>query len=168
MLPDDFIGQAEESGLILPLEKWVLDAACAQLARWSKRLETAGLGIAVKVSARQFRHPDFVEQLLSIVETHGVDARQLKHELTESLLATGMEITVAKMGLLKCAGMTLSIDDFGMGCSALSYLKHLPLDQLKIEHSFVRDIFLIPTMAPLRARSLGLLKALVCRWLPRA
>lgn len=61
VLPDDFIGQAEESGLILPLGKWVLDAACAQLARWSKRLETAGLGIAFNVSARQFRHPDFVE-----------------------------------------------------------------------------------------------------------
>ena len=137
VLPDDFIGQAEESGLILPLGKWVLDAACAQLACWSKRLETAGLGIAVKVSARQFRHPDFVEQLLSIVETHGVDARRLKRELTESLLATGMEITVAKMGLLKRVGITLSIDDFGMGYSALSYLKHLPLDQLKIDRSFV-------------------------------
>ena len=98
MLPDDFIGQAEESGLILPLGKWVLDAACAQLARWSKRLETAGLGIAFNVGARQFRRPDFVEQLLLIVETHGVDARRLKLELTESLLATGMEITVAKMG----------------------------------------------------------------------
>ena len=160
--PDYFIGQAEESGLILPLGKWVLDAACAQLARWSKRLETAGLGIAVNVSARQFRQPDFVEQLLLIVEIHGVDARRLKLELTESLLASGMEITVAKMGLLKRAGITLSIDDFGMGYSALSYLKHLPLDQLKIDRSFVRDILFDPNDAAIArtiialAQSLGL------------
>ena len=160
--PDYFIAQAEESGLILPLGKWVLDAACAQLALWSKRLETAGLGIAVNVSARQFRQPDFVEQLLLIVEIHGVDARRLKLELTESLLASGMEITVAKMGLLKRAGITLSIDDFGMGYSALSYLKHLPLDQLKIDRSFVRDILFDPNDAAIArtiialAQSLGL------------
>ena len=160
LMPDGFISQAEESGLILPLGKWVLDAACAQLARWSQRPETAQISIAVNVSVRQFRQPDFVDQLMATLSAFGVDAGRLKLELTESLLATGMEVTVAKMGRLKKAGITLAIDDFGMGYSALSYLKHLPLDQLKIDRGFVRDILFDPNDAAIARTIIGLAQSL--------
>ena len=158
--PGSFVGEAEESGLILPLGKWVLETACAQLALWTARPETARLAIAVNVSVRQFRQPDFVDQLLETIRVHGVDARRLKLELTESLLATGMEVTVAKMKLLKQAGVTLSIDDFGMGYSALSYLKRLPLDQLKIDRTFVRDILFDPNDAAIARTIIGLAQSL--------
>ena len=162
LYPNDFIPQAEDSGLILPLGRWVLETACQQLSKWSQRVETRHLSIAVNVSVRQFKHPEFVELVLEAIEEWGVNANRLKLELTESLLATGMEVTVAKMGLLKDAGVTLSIDDFGIGYSSLSYLKHLPLDQLKIDRSFVKDILTDPNDAAIArtivslAQSLGL------------
>jgi diguanylate cyclase (GGDEF)-like protein/PAS domain S-box-containing protein len=162
VLPDAFIAHTEESGLILPLGRWVLEAACAQLARWAARPETKGLSIAVNVSARQFRDPEFVELVMSTIQQYGVRARRLKLELTESSLATGIEVTIAKMGRLKRAGVTLSIDDFGMGYSALSYLKRLPLDQLKIDRTFVKDLLTDPNDAAIArtiislAQSLGL------------
>ncbi|MDP2441793.1 EAL domain-containing protein [Rhodoferax sp.] len=140
VFPDSFIPQAEESGLIMPLGKWVLETACAQLARWAACPLTEKFSIAVNVSVRQFRHPEFVEQVMAAIATAGISAHRLKLELTESLLANDMDVTIAKMGTLKDAGVTLSIDDFGIGYSALSYLKHLPLDQLKIDQGFVRDI----------------------------
>ncbi|WP_411878548.1 putative bifunctional diguanylate cyclase/phosphodiesterase [Polaromonas sp. YR568] len=160
VLPDEFIAQAEESGLILPLGKWVLEAACAQLAAWAGRPETAHLSIAVNVSVRQFRHPDFVELVMAAIEEAGISAHRLKLELTESLLASNIEITIAKMGILKQAGVTLSIDDFGMGYSALSYLKHLPLDQLKIDRSFVKDVLTDPNDAAIARTIIGLAQSL--------
>ena len=158
--PNQFITQAEESGLILPLGKWVLETACAQLARWAKHPETEKLTVAINVSVRQFRQPDFVELVLGAIQRHGVRPHRLKLELTESLLATGMEVTVAKMGMLKTAGITLSIDDFGMGYSALSYLKHLPLDQLKIDRAFVKDILTDPNDAAIARTIVGLAQSL--------
>lgn len=140
VLPGDFISQAEESGLILPMGEWVLETACAQLAAWAHRPETAGLTVAVNVSARQFRHPEFVERVLAVVSRARIPAGRLELELTESLLATDIDVAIGKMGLLKGAGVSLSIDDFGMGYSGLSYLKYMPLDQVKIDGTFVKDI----------------------------
>ncbi|RYX93678.1 MAG: EAL domain-containing protein [Comamonadaceae bacterium] len=156
VMPSDFIPQAEESSLVLPLGQWVLETACAQLAEWAAEPHTARLSVAVNVSARQFRHPEFVDLVMTLVGRYKVQPRCLKLELTESLLATGMEVTVAKMGLLKNAGITLSIDDFGMGYSALSYLKHLPLDQLKIDRTFVKDVLTDPNDAAIARTIIGL------------
>jgi diguanylate cyclase (GGDEF)-like protein/PAS domain S-box-containing protein len=160
VFPDDFISQAEESGLILPLGKWVLETACAQLACWAKRPETEMLSISVNVSVRQFRHPEFVELVMSIINQAGICAHRLKLELTESLLATDIEVTIAKMGRLKTAGVTLSIDDFGMGYSALSYLKHMPLDQLKIDRNFIKDVLTDPNDAAIARTIIGLAQSL--------
>ena len=135
--PADFIPTAEETSLIVPIGRWVLDQACAQLALWAKRADRRHLSIAVNVSVRQFRHPDFVDEVMSAIKASGIAPHKLKLELTESLLAEGIEVTVAKMATLKDMGVTLSIDDFGMGYSSLSYLKRLPLDQLKIDREFV-------------------------------
>ncbi|MBA3592471.1 MAG: EAL domain-containing protein [Polaromonas sp.] len=158
--PNDFIGQAEESGLILPLGKWVLDTACAQLGLWSQRPETCKFSIAINVSVRQFRHPEFVEQVMAAIASAGISAHRLKLELTESLLANDMDVTIAKMGILKDAGVTLSIDDFGIGYSALSYLKYLPLDQLKIDRAFVKDVLTDPNDAAIARTIIGLAQSL--------
>ena len=160
--PAEFIPVAEETGLIMPLGQWVLEQACLQLAEWAKRPATAELSIAVNVSVRQFRHPDFVDMVMAAIARTGIRPSKLKLELTESLLADRMEITIAKMGTLKALGVTLSLDDFGMGYSSLSYLKRLPLDQLKIDKSFVADVFSDPNDAAIcraiisLAQSLGL------------
>ncbi|MFZ6773236.1 EAL domain-containing protein [Undibacterium sp. SXout7W] len=140
--PAEFIPLAEESGLILPLGAWVLRSACQKLREWGQSAHTAELTLAVNVSARQFRQVDFVEQVLSVIREVGIDARCLKLELTESLLVENIEETIAKMNLLKSYGVGFSLDDFGTGYSSLSYLKRLPLDQLKIDQSFVRDILI--------------------------
>ncbi|RZJ26019.1 MAG: EAL domain-containing protein [Haliea sp.] len=158
--PDTFIGQAEESGLILPLGKWVLETACTQLAAWAARPETAKFTIAINVSVRQFRHPEFVEQVMAAIANAGISAHRLKLELTESLLANDMDVTIAKMGILKDAGVTLSIDDFGIGYSALSYLKYLPLDQLKIDRTFVKDVLTDPNDAAIARTIIGLAQSL--------
>ncbi|MDR3452443.1 MAG: EAL domain-containing protein [Rhodoferax sp.] len=160
VLPDAFIPQAEDSGLILPMGQWALESACAQLALWARHPETEQLSISVNVSVRQFRNPEFVDQVMSVIRQTGVRAQRLKLELTESLLATGIEVTIAKMGILKRAGVTLSIDDFGMGYSALSYLKRLPLDQLKIDRSFVKDMLTDPNDAAIARTIIGLAQSL--------
>ncbi|MBK9440362.1 MAG: EAL domain-containing protein [Comamonadaceae bacterium] len=138
--PTEFIPLAEETGLILPLGQWVLQTACQQLASWANLPATAHLTLAVNVSARQFGLPDFVDLVLSTVRQSGARLDRLKLELTESLLLTNAEDIVGKMTALKSHGVYFSLDDFGTGYSSLSYLKHLPLDQLKIDQSFVRDI----------------------------
>ncbi len=158
--PDSFIPHAEESGLILPIGRWVMEAACAQLARWAMQPETAKLRIAVNVSVRQFRQPDFVDQVMAVIADAAVDASLLKLELTESLLATDMDITITKMGMLKQLGVTLDIDDFGMGYSILSTLKHLPLDQIKIDRSFVKNILTDPNDAAIARTIIGLAQSL--------
>lgn len=145
--PDTFITLAEETGLIVPLGAWVLETACAQLADWSHRPGLAHLSLAVNVSAQQFRQADFVEQVLSALHRHRIDAKRLKLELTESTLLTDIDGVVAKMTRLKAHGVGFALDDFGTGYSSLSYLKRLPLDQLKIDRSFVRDVLEDPSDA---------------------
>jgi diguanylate cyclase (GGDEF)-like protein/PAS domain S-box-containing protein len=160
--PSEFIPAAEETGLILPLGEWVLTQACEQLATWALRPETAHLCIAVNVSARQFRHPDFVDSVVAAIQSSGCRADRLKIELTESLLADSMDSTIAKMNTLKALGVALALDDFGMGYSSLSYLHRLPLTQLKIDKSFVADVCSNPNAAAIShaiivmAQSLGL------------
>ncbi len=138
--PDEFIPLAEESGLILPIGAWVLETACQQLKRWQELPDTRNLQLAVNVSARQFRQPKFVEQVKNIVNTYAIDASRLKLELTESAVLTDVDETINKMLALKEFGVQFSMDDFGTGYSSLSYLKRLPLNQIKIDKSFVRDI----------------------------
>ncbi|MFZ2855359.1 MAG: EAL domain-containing protein [Rhodocyclaceae bacterium] len=160
--PLQFIPLAEETGLILPLGLWVLETACAQLAAWGSDPKTAHLTMAVNVSARQFRHADFVKQVLSTLERSGADPHKLKLELTESLLLDDIEETVARMTELKLAGVCFALDDFGTGYSSLAYLKRLPLDQLKIDRSFITDLLTDPNDAVIArtivalAHSLGL------------
>ncbi len=160
VFPDHFISQAEESGLIMPMGNWVLETACVQLAKWAQHPKRQSLSISVNVSVRQFRHPQFVEQVMNVIKQTGIHAHRLKLELTESLLASGMEVTIAKMSMLKDAGVTLSIDDFGMGYSALSYLKYLPIDQLKIDRTFIKDILTDPNDAAIARTIVGLAQSL--------
>jgi diguanylate cyclase (GGDEF)-like protein/PAS domain S-box-containing protein len=140
MAPGGFIAQAEKSGLIVDIGTWVLREACLQLASWAREEATRTLTLAVNVSARQFRQDDFVADLLELVAQTGVNPGRLKLELTESVLLTDVEDTIARMQALKIHGIGFSLDDFGTGYSSLSYLQRLPLDQLKIDQSFVRDM----------------------------
>jgi len=145
--PAMFIPVAEESGHILALGSWVLEAACAQLLGWANDPVSAHLTLAVNVSARQFRQPDFAEYVLGLLEYTGANPQLLKLELTESLLADNLEDVIVKMGALRARGVGFSLDDFGTGYSSLSYLKRLPLDQLKIDQSFVSDVLTDPNDA---------------------
>ncbi len=138
--PVHFIPMAEESGLILRIGQWVLDTACAQLKKRGCDNQTRHLVLSVNVSARQFHQNDFVSQVRSVVDHYAIDPKLLKLELTESLLLGDIDETVEKMDGLNRIGVRLSLDDFGTGYSSLQYLKLLPLDQIKIDRSFVRDI----------------------------
>ncbi|SDH22485.1 EAL domain-containing protein [Propionivibrio dicarboxylicus] len=138
--PAEFIPLAEENGLILPLGYWVLENACTQLAVWATQPKFSDLTIAVNVSAHQFRQSDFVNHVLTVLEKTGANPKRLKLELTESTLVSNFEDVIQKMVALKDRGISFSLDDFGTGYSSLSYLKRLPLDQLKIDQSFVRNV----------------------------
>ena len=138
--PIEFIPLAEETGLILPLGHWVLETACRHLYRWQQAEHSAALSMAVNISARQFRHPDFVDLVRAVVDHSGINPAGLKLEITESMMLDEVDDTIQKMTELKQIGVSFSIDDFGTGYSSLSYLKRLPLDQLKIDQSFVRDV----------------------------
>jgi len=140
VLPAQFIPLAEETGLILPVGLWVLETACAQIKAWEQNARTRELTLAVNVSAKQFRQADFVDQVRGAVHRHAIKSRLLKLELTESLLQENIEVTIATMNALSDIGVQFSLDDFGTGYSSLQYLKRLPLDQLKIDQSFVSDI----------------------------
>jgi EAL domain-containing protein (putative c-di-GMP-specific phosphodiesterase class I) len=142
--PAEFIPKAEKTGLILPLGLWVLETACTQLARWAPQAATAHLTMAINVSVRQFHHINFVDKVLGVLERTGANPKLLKLEITESVLITNVEAVIAKMNLLKAVGICFSLDDFGTGYSSLSSLKRLPLEQLKIDQSFVRDILTDP------------------------
>jgi diguanylate cyclase (GGDEF)-like protein/PAS domain S-box-containing protein len=138
--PDAFIRVAEETDLILPIGQWVMDTACAQLKAWQQDVLTRNLTLAVNVSAKQFHQADFVARVKATVERHTIDPVLLKLELTESILLEKIEDTIKTMHALKEIGVQFSLDDFGTGYSSLQYLKQLPLDQIKIDRSFVRDI----------------------------
>jgi EAL domain-containing protein (putative c-di-GMP-specific phosphodiesterase class I) len=158
----EFIPVAEETRLILPLGRWVLESACAQLAVWATQPEMADLTLAVNISAHQFHQPDFVQQVLEVLSETGANPQRLKLELTESLLIHNVQEIIEKMYTLKAKGVGFSLDDFGTGYSSLTYLKRLPLDQLKIDQSFVRDVLIDPNDAAIAktvvalARTLGL------------
>ncbi|MDO8465516.1 MAG: EAL domain-containing protein [Gallionella sp.] len=145
--PVQFIPIAEESQLILDIGHWVLETACRQLASWGNDEQKRGLVLAVNVSARQFKLKDFVDKVAAVLSEHGVNPACLKLELTESVVLDDMADIVAKMHALKTLGVGLSLDDFGTGYSSLSYLKQLPLNQLKIDRSFVNDIATDPSDA---------------------
>ena len=138
--PVDFIPLAEESGLIIPIGYWVLQSACQQLKQWESMPNRESWQIAVNVSALQFKQGNFVEQVQDIIATTNIDPHCLKLELTESMVLENVEDTIEKMHKLNQLGIDFSMDDFGTGYSSLSCLKRLPLKQLKIDQSFVRDI----------------------------
>ena len=138
--PAEFIPVAEASGLIVPLGAWILRTACLQLVEWAQNPVTARWTLAVNVSARQFRHSQFVDEVLGVLGETGANPHRLKLELTETLLLDDVEDTIQRMATLRAVGIGFALDDFGTGYSSLSYLKRLPLDQLKIDQGFVRDL----------------------------
>jgi EAL domain-containing protein (putative c-di-GMP-specific phosphodiesterase class I) len=160
--PNDFIPVAEQTGLILPLGEWVLVSACKQLVAWAGNPLTRKLSIAVNISAREFHQTDFVRRILDTVTGTGCDPNLLKLELTETLLLDDIQDAIRKMNELRKVGVRFSLDDFGTGYSSMSYLKQLPLDELKIDQSFVRDVLSDPSDAAIArtivtlAHSLGL------------
>ncbi len=141
--PAHFIPLAEDTGLIIPIGAWVLETACAQIKSWEQDALTRDLILAVNVSARQFHQADFVAQVQAAVQRHDIGPSRLKLELTESMLVEDVEQIIAIMNKLNDVGIQFSMDDFGTGYSSLQYLKRLPLDQLKIDMSFVRDLGIV-------------------------
>lgn len=160
--PGNFIPLAEETRLILPIGQWVLETVCSQLAIWATQPKLANLTLAVNISARQFHRPEFVTRVTDALTSTGANPKRLKLELTETLLVENVQDIVEKMHALKSKGVGFSLDDFGTGYSSLSYLKRLPLDQLKIDQSFVRDVLIDPNDAAIArtvvalAQNLGL------------
>jgi diguanylate cyclase (GGDEF)-like protein/PAS domain S-box-containing protein len=162
ILPAEFIPLAEETGLILPIGQWVLETACAQLKAWAASAHSRDLYLAINVSARQFRQRDFMDQVDQALRNVGAPAERLKLELTETVLLDDIDDTNKKMHALKRLGVGFCLDDFGTGYSSLSYLTRLPLDQIKIDRSFVHnlpdssnDAIVVQTIITM-ARSLGL------------
>ncbi|MBS1169268.1 MAG: diguanylate cyclase/phosphodiesterase with sensor(s) [Burkholderiaceae bacterium] len=160
--PGEFIPVMEETGLIFSVGQWVLKTACQQLAEWARQPDMSHFTVAVNISAHQLNHENFVDQVLKALELSGAPPQRLKLELTESSLVNNVEDTIGKMTALKAKGVGFLLDDFGTGYSSLSYLKRLPLDQLKIDQSFIRDILIDPNdaaiakMIVILAESLGL------------
>ncbi|MEG0201835.1 MAG: EAL domain-containing protein, partial [Comamonas sp.] len=138
--PGMFIAVAEESEIIIPLGMWVIEQACEQLAVWKRDSRLSHLQVAVNVSAKQFRHADFADRVIEVVERAGIAPQLLKLELTESLVIENVQQTIATMKQLRHHGLCFSMDDFGTGQSSLTYLTQLPLHQLKIDQSFVRHM----------------------------
>jgi diguanylate cyclase (GGDEF)-like protein len=158
--PFSFIPVAEESDVINAIGLWVLKTACQQLANWQQSTTTAYLQLAVNVSARQFRQADFVDVVKEVILQTGIQPQGLKLELTESLVLDNIDDTIAKMASLKCLGVRFSMDDFGTGQSSLSYLTRLPLDQVKIDQSFVRNIGIKPSDGMIVQTIIGMAKNL--------
>jgi diguanylate cyclase (GGDEF)-like protein/PAS domain S-box-containing protein len=138
--PLEFIPVAEETGMILPIGQWVLETACAQLKIWERSLHSKDIALSVNVSAKQLHQADFVSQIEAALHRYAINPSRLKLELTESMLQDSVEDTISTMMALKQLGISFSLDDFGTGYSSLQYIKRLPLDQLKIDRSFVSDI----------------------------
>ncbi|GAB4422458.1 MAG: hypothetical protein OHK0011_01440 [Turneriella sp.] len=154
--PCEFIPAAERTGLIIEIGAWVLEQACRLLRRWAEWPATANLVLAVNVSARQFRQADFVSQVRTILQMTGARGELLKLELTESLALENIEETIERMHALRALGISIALDDFGTGQSSLSYLKRLPLNQLKIDQAFIRDITNDPNDAVLVQTIIGM------------
>ena len=160
MSPALFIPFAEETGLILPLGNWVLETACKLLASWEKIPRMNKLVLAVNVSALQFRQSDFIETVVNIIHKSGANPQRLKLELTESMLIENLDDIIHKMLSIKELGVGFSLDDFGTGFSSLSFLKRLPLDQLKIDQSFIKDVHSDPNGAAIAKTIVALGKSL--------
>jgi diguanylate cyclase (GGDEF)-like protein/PAS domain S-box-containing protein len=158
--PDQFIPIAERSGLILAIGEWVLNHACSQLAQWGRTEGYGNLQVAVNVSARQFSQVDFVERVLGTLQRLGAEASHLKLELTESVLLHDVEEVIARMNVLRSHGVCFALDDFGTGYSSLSYLQRLPLDQLKIDRSFVHEMLGSPNAATIVCAIVALAESL--------
>jgi diguanylate cyclase (GGDEF)-like protein/PAS domain S-box-containing protein len=159
--PGDFIGEAEASGLIVPLGNWVMQEAVACMLRCEAELGLHTLAMAVNVSPRQFREPDFVPRVEDLLARLGDCTLSLEIELTESVAAEDLEATLEKMQLLRRHGVKLALDDFGTGYSSLSYLKRLPIDTLKIDRSFVMDIDAPAPRPGLGKRPAALIEAII-------
>src|SRR5690606_7157022 len=138
--PGQFIAVAEDSELIVPIGRWVLDSACQILASWQDDPDLRELCLSVNVSARQFRQPDFVDLVLASLSASGARAHRLELELTESLVLEDVDDSIAKMHRLRTRGVRFAVDDFGTGYSSLAYLTSLPLQRLKIDRSFVQHL----------------------------
>lgn len=138
--PNAFISLAEETGLIIPIGSWVLHKACEQLSQWTKRYPKRQLHVSINVSVKQFQEASFYDTVAEVIAKYGVETGRVKLELTESLIVENIHETIQKIESLRSLGIGFSLDDFGTGYSSLSYLKRLPLDELKIDQSFVRDI----------------------------
>lgn len=158
--PNEFIPLAEETRMILPLGDWVLEAACRQIAAWAGNNETAHLCVAVNISALQFRQPEFVQLVLATLERTGANPKNLKLELTESILVENIEEVIARMAELRQHGLCFSLDDFGTGYSSLAYLKRLPLDELKIDRAFVHDMLVDATSGAIAQTIISLGRAM--------
>ncbi|KJV27724.1 hypothetical protein VI06_13570 [Aquitalea magnusonii] len=158
--PAQFIPLAEEMGLILELGEWVLHTACQQLKQWEGQPQFAGLELAVNVSARQFHQPDFVESVQRCLHLSGANPARLKLELTESIVLENLDMVVERMQQLGALGIRFALDDFGTGYSSLSYLSRLPLDQLKIDQSFTRQLGQNPATSAIVKAILAMSRAL--------
>ncbi len=158
--PAFFIPTAEETGMIVPIGAWVLQMACAQLKEWQNNPLMRHLTLAVNVSARQFRQADFVAEVRRVLLQTGAKPELLKLELTESIVLENVEDAISKMHELKALGVSCSLDDFGTGYSSLQYLKRLPLAQIKIDQTFVRDIASDPNDATIVKTIIVMAKAL--------
>ena len=160
LLPEQFIALAEHTGLMLPIGQWVLETACAQLRVWANYSMTSHLSLAVNISQTQFRQSDFVGQVLALIERNNIDANLLELELTETMLVEDVQGIIDKMSALRARGVKFSLDDFGTGFSSLNYLKRLPLNTLKIDQSFVRDVLIDPHDAAIASTVVALGKSL--------
>ncbi len=156
ILPAYFIPLAEATGLILPIGLWAIKTACTQIKNWESHIHTQHLVLAVNVSARQFHLPDFVEQVRQVILLSAINPERLKLELTEGLLLDDINDSILKMNALREIGVSFSMDDFGTGYSSLAYLTQLPIDQLKIDQSFVRNIGIKPTDAVIAQTIIGM------------
>jgi EAL domain-containing protein (putative c-di-GMP-specific phosphodiesterase class I) len=138
--PDTFIPAAEETGLIVPLGRWVLEEACRQAVEWRDRDPDRTPTMCVNLSARQFQHPDLVADITATLARTGLAPERLKLEITESVAMRDAVATARTLGELEALGISIAIDDFGTGYSSLSYLRQFPIDTLKIDRSFVSDL----------------------------
>jgi diguanylate cyclase (GGDEF)-like protein len=159
LLPGEFIPLAEQTGLILAIGDWVLESACRRLAAWAASPLTSEMSLSINVSARQFSQSDFVDRVIAALDRTGARPEHLKIELTETSVVENADEVIAKMMHLRAIGLRLVLDDFGIGYSSLRYLQQLPIDQLKIDRSFVTDIQDNPVSASIAAATISLARA---------